>query len=391
MTTHAKLAPSSASRWIACTPSAHLEAQFPDKAGAAAAEGTLAHKLGEAKIRLAAKQISKAQYSKIVKEVEADALFTPDMHDYAEDYATFVLERFAEAKAHTPDAKLFVETRLDMTDYVPEGFGTGDVCIVADTVADFIDLKYGKGVEVSAVNNKQMMLYALGLLKEFSFMYNIETVRMTIYQPRIDNVSTWEIYTTELLHWAETELKPKAALAFNGEGDFTPGSHCQFCRVRATCRAHAEQQLEVLQYDFKAAALLNDDEVVDVLKRASALTSWLKEIGDHALDQAVNNGKKWPGMKLVEGRSNRMYKDAEAVSAKLLQAGFAEEIIYEPRTILGITAMEKAIGKKPFAEFLDGLVIKPAGKPTLVSADDKRPELNGVDKIQADFAEPIEA
>lgn len=387
---HAVLSPSGASRWLACTPSARLESEFPDKAGEAAKEGTLAHSLGELLIRHKAKMISKAAYSKGLKEIQADQRYDNAMMGYAEDYAVFVMERFAEAQARNSDAKLFVETRLDMSEYVPEGFGTGDTCIVADRIADFIDLKYGKGVEVSAVENKQMMLYALGLLKEFDFLFDIETIRMTIYQPRIDNISEWSISVAELRQWAEYELKPKAALAFKGEGEFTVGKHCQFCRVRATCRAHAEEQLKITVYDFKAPLLLEDDEVVDVLNRAKDLESWLKEVKDHALMQAVNHGKKWPGMKLVEGKSNRTYSDQAEVAKKLLGAGFAEELIYKPKELCGITEMEKLLTKKVFATTLEGLVFKPAGKPTLVPADDKRPELNSVEKIAEDFSEAID-
>lgn len=387
---HAVLSPSGASRWLACTPSARLESEFPDKAGEAAKEGTLAHSLGELLIRYKAKMISKAAYGKGLKEIQADQWYDKAMMGYAEDYSVFVMERFAEAQARNSDAKLFVETKLDMSEYVPEGFGTGDICIVADHTADFIDLKYGKGVEVSAVENKQMMLYALGLLREFDFLFDIETIRMTIYQPRIDNISEWSISVAELRQWAEYELKPKAALAFKGEGEFTVGKHCQFCRVRATCRAHAEEQLKITVYDFKAPLLLEDDEVVDVLKRAKDLEIWLKEVKDHALMQAVNHGKKWPDMKLVEGKSNRAYSDQAEVAKKLLGAGFAEELIYKPKELCGITEMEKLLTKKVFAATLEGLVFKPTGKPTLVAADDKRPELNSVEKIAEDFSEAID-
>jgi len=382
---HAILSPSGASRWLACTPSARLEAALPDKAGQAAAEGTLAHALGEALIRIKTGIDSKVVHNKTLKRIKSDALYDNSMLDYCEDYSSYVIETFNAAKVRTKDAVIMVETKLDLTKYVPEGFGTGDVIIVADHIMDFIDLKYGKGVQVSAVDNKQLMLYALGALEMFDYLYDIHTIRMHIYQPRMDNISVYEMHVAELMLWGQRELKPKAKLAFAGEGEFCVGKHCQFCRARPSCKAHADEQLKVLQYDFRAPTFLEDAEVADIISRAPDLLSWLTEIKDYALDQAVNHNKKWPGYKLVEGRSNRKYSDEETVATKLIMAGIEEEKIYEPKKLLGITAMEKSITKKVFAEELEGLILKPDGKPTLVPADDKRPELNSAEKVTQDF------
>jgi hypothetical protein len=385
MAAHAILSPSGASRWLACTPSARLEQQFPDSAGAAAKEGTLAHALGELIIRHKLGLINEVIYDQAILEIEASDLFDSSMMEHAENYGVFVLERYSDAQAHTSDALIYLEQRLNLTDYVPEGFGTGDVVIIADSVLDLIDLKYGKGVPVSAEENKQMMLYALGALREFDYMYDIDRVRMTIYQPRIDNFSSWEIPVTTLREWAETELKPRAALAFDGLGEYAPGSHCRFCRAKAVCKAHAEMHLGIAQYDFKNADLLTDDEVSDILSRADAFKNWITAVEDHALTEAVNNGKHWPGYKLVEGRSNRKYQDETIVASKLLEAGFKEEVIYK-KEILGITAMEKAIGKKVFAAHLSDMIIKPAGKPTLAPLSDKRPEYNSCESAVNDFS-----
>lgn len=384
MSNHAILSPSGASRWLACTPSARLEESFPDRAGAEATEGTLAHALGELLIRHQIKGINKKAFDKALKEIQANPQYDNSMQDHAENYAAFVMERFSEAKSHTKDAILFLEQRLDLTEFVPDGFGTGDTVIIADGVLDIIDLKYGKGVPVFAENNKQMMLYGLGALRAFDFMYAIDTVRMTIYQPRLDSVSTWEISVADLTDWAENELKPKAALAFEGEGDYIPGSHCQFCKAKAVCKAHAEMHLEAAKYEFKDSVLLNDEEVVDILTRADAFKKWLSAVEDHALHEAITNGKKWPGYKLVEGRSNRVYSDETLVANRLTSLGFEEDKIYTKK-LLGITAMEKEITKKVFAEKLNDLIIKPDGKPTLVPASDKRPELNNIDAAIADF------
>lgn len=389
MSAHAILSPSGASRWLACTPSARLEQQFSDKAGTAAAEGTLAHSLGELIIRYKTKQIIKTAYEKKLAEIKADKLYEPAMFDYAEDYAVYVLEQLSTAQAHTKDALLFIEEKIDLTDYIPEGFGTGDAAVIADGVLDFTDLKYGKGVPVSAVDNKQMMLYGLGMLKKFDFLYDIHTVRMTIYQPRLDSISTFEISATDLKHWAETELKPKAELAFKGEGEFAPGVNCRFCKAAGSCKANAEFNLQLAKHDFADPKLLTDEEVSAILDRSDLFTKWLAAVEDNALFEAVTNGKKWPNYKLVEGRSNRIYTDETAVAETLKAKGLAEDKIYTKK-LVGITAMEKELTKPVFNDLLGSLVIKPAGKAALVPATDKRPELNSVDAAVAEFAEHMD-
>lgn len=385
MSGHAILGPSSASRWMACTPSARLEMQYPDSSGIAAQEGTLAHELGETLIKYHHKLITKAEYSKIIKRIEADSMYNPDMQGHAEDYASFVAERFAEARNITKDAVLQVEAKLNLTDYVPEGFGTGDAVIIADGVMDIIDLKYGKGVMVFCDNNKQMTLYSLGALREFDFMYEIHTVRMTIYQPRLDNISSFDMSVSDLRKWATDELMPKAALAFEGIGEFVPGTHCQFCRAKVQCKALAEENMKIAKYDFAEAVLLTDAEISDILVRAKAFVNWIGSIEDFALTEAIERGKKWDGFKLVEGRSNRCYSDQDAVAQTLVKNGYPEDVIYS-KSLLGITAMEKAITKKNFSALLDRLIVKPQGKPTLVPASDKRTEWNSVESAISDFS-----
>lgn len=381
---HALLSPSSASRWLACTPSAKLESTFKDVTSEVAKEGTLAHKLGELLLQQYTGNIIKAVFKKRIAEIEADPLYNESMYDHADAYATFVMERFNEAKAHTSDALLFLEKRLDLTRYVQEGFGTGDAGIIADGVLDIIDLKYGKGVLVDAKDNKQMMLYALGWLEDFDHLYDVHTVRMTIYQPRIDNYSSAEIAVEELRTWAETELRPLAALAYKGEGEFKAGEHCRFCKVKATCKANADYNLQLAKYDFKAPELLTDEEIVDILARADLFSSWLKAIDEYTLSEAVNNNKKWPGHKLVEGRSVRQYSDESEVAHKLVVHGMKTDDIYTKK-LLGITAMEKLIGKKDFNTWLSDLIVKPPGKPTLVPASDKRPEYHSNESAVKEF------
>lgn len=387
MSSHALLSPSGASRWLACTPSARLEQQFPDNAGDAAREGTLAHSLGELFINWQLNRISKKDFSKAYDTLMESPFYDNSMKEYVDNYMSFVLETFAAAQAHTVDAQMFLEQKLDLTAYVPEGFGTGDVVIIADGYLDLIDLKFGKGVPVSSENNKQMMLYALGAVEKFGDLYDIQTVTMTIYQPRIDNISSWSIPLIELLGWAEAELKPRAALAFTGDGDYAPGPQCRFCRAKAVCRANADYNLDVLKYDFKAPDLLEDAEIADVLGKVDSITKWVAAIEAHALNEAVNKGKKWPGYKLVEGRSNRQLTDPAAVAKKLIAYEWSEAVIYEPKKLLGITALEKLLTKKVFENTLGGFVVKPPGKPALVPASDKRTEYSSAANAVHDFAD----
>ncbi|MEG1543821.1 MAG: DUF2800 domain-containing protein [Tannerellaceae bacterium] len=367
------LSPSAASRWLECTPSPRFEERFPDNAGEAAAEGTLAHEIGEAFITTP----ELALHTDVLyndPRYSDNKFLCEDLLEHSCNYAAFVLERFEDARRHTPDAILKVEQRIDLTAYAPECFGTGDAVIIADGVLEIIDYKYGKGVRVSAEHNKQMMMYGLGSLYDVSDFYDIDTVRMTIYQPRLDNISSFEIGAEELQEWGEKVLKPTAEKAFAGKGDFKAGNHCKFCRGRNQCKALADYNLELAKYEFQESCTLTQDDIADILNRADMFKSWLSGIEDYALQQALS-GVRYPGHKLVEGRSVRMYKDQDAVAKRLVESGVPEALIYE-RKLLGITAMEKTITKKKFGEVLSDLVIKPAGKPTLVPASDKRAEYN---------------
>ncbi len=389
---HAILSPSAASRWLNCTPSARLEQNFPDRGSQAAAEGTLAHSYGELiiseKLGWPADVLPKVrqqQFKKALDKIKAHELYHPEMDDHCENYAVFVMERYAEAQSRSSDAMIFLEQKLDLTLWVPEGFGTSDCVIIADGVMEIIDLKYGKGVPVDARENRQMMLYGLGAFEKFGFLYDIRTVRMTIHQPRIDNYSSYELDVAELLAWSEMELIPKARLAWEGEGDFLPGKHCQFCKAKATCRALADYNLELARHEFKKPDLLGDEDIVEVLERASMFKNWINAVEEHALEEAVKNGKKWPGYKVVEGHSNRKYTDESQIMNILQHNGFAFDKITEPVSLLSISKLEKVIGKDSLG-LINAYVIKPPGKPTLVPATDKRPEMNTAEAAAADFA-----
>ncbi|WP_097033500.1 DUF2800 domain-containing protein [Clostridium tertium] len=374
MSKHAILSASGAHRWMNCTPSARLELEFDDNSGEAAAEGTAAHALSEHKLRKALKMRSK----KPVSPYDSD-----EMDNYTDGYVEFVLEVIEQAKKICSDPLILIEQRLDFSKYVPDGFGTGDCVIIADGTLHIIDFKYGQGVLVSAEDNPQMKLYALGALDLFDGIYDIEMVSMTIYQPRRENVSTSTVSKESLYQWAEEVLKPKAELAFAGDGNYCPGEWCQFCRAAVKCRARAEAKMKLATFEFALPPLLSDEEIAGILSSIGDLTSWANEIIAYATDAAVNHGKKWPGFKVVEGRSNRKYKDEEAVAEAAKNAGYRD--IYK-QSLITITEMEKLMGKTKFNEVLGGLVIKPPGKPTLVPVSDKRPEMN-TSSAKNDFME----
>lgn len=361
---HAVLSASSAHRWMHCNPSARLEQEFADRETEAAAEGTAAHALCEHKLRRALKMQSKRPVSKYDND---------EMEAHTDGYRDFVLEQLAEAKQLCSDPVILIEQRLDFSNYVPDGFGTGDCLIVADKLLHIIDFKYGLGLEVEAEENPQMLLYALGALRLFEHLYDIDTVAMTIYQPRRENVSTWTVPVTDLMEWAETELKPKAERAFRGEGDYSPGEWCTFCRAAVKCRARAEQKLQLAKFEFKLPPVLTDEEIEDILNRIDDLLSWANAIRAYAQDAAVKHGKVWRGYKVVEARTKRRFTDEAAVAEAAKAAGFTD--IYK-RTLITLTEMERLMGKKKFAEILGDFVEKPIGQPVLAPVADRRPAIN---------------
>lgn len=368
---HAVLSASSSHRWLNCPPSAQLERTYENKTTTAAEEGTAAHALCEYKLR---KALGNAPEKRPVSEYDSQ-----EMEDFTNDYVSYVMEQLNIAKQTCPDTLVMIEQRLDFSQYVPDGFGTGDCLIIADDTLHIIDFKYGLGVLVEAEDNPQMMLYALGALSVYDTIYDIKNVSMTIFQPRRENISTWTITVEELLDWAESELKPKAELAAKGEGEFCAGEWCTFCRAKVKCRARAEACLKLAQYDFRLPPELDDTEIEVILESLDRLTSWANDIKEYALNAALQ-GRQWEKFKLVEGRSVRKYTDEEKVAEAVKSAGYDP---YE-RKVLGITAMTKLLGKSKFEEVLNGLIHKPQGKPTLVPLSDKRPPMN---TAQTDFKE----
>jgi hypothetical protein len=324
--------------------------------------------------------------------------FGIEMKEYIDTYVSYVMERYNEARAKTPDAVILLEQKVDLREFVPDGFGTRDVAIVADKKLLMIDLKYGKGVRVSAEENKQLMIYALGTIREFELLYDIEEIEMVIHQPRLDAISSYTISVDELLTWGDEFVKPKAALAFAGEGAYVAGDHCKFCKARNECRALADYMLDAVVADFaddvKAdeyapSNLLTPEEVTKVLQRADAIKSWLKGVEEFALATALDGSREWPGFKLVEGRSNRKITDHTKAVEALSGVGFSEAVLYKPKEMVSITELEKVVGKKQLTEVLGSLIVKPEGAPTLVPQSDKRAPLAPKATAADDFADDI--
>ena len=361
-TKHALLSASSAYRWMACPPSAKLASSYKDEGRAYAAEGTDAHSLCEYKLKTALGR-------KADDPTEDLTYFNEEMDEAVDSYAAYVLEQLEATKETTADPVLLIEQQVDFSRWVPQGFGTADCVIVADKVLTVIEF-YGQGVLVEAENNPQMMCYALGALSMMDALYDIDEVIMNIFQPRRDNISSYNLSVKALYDWAETELKPKANLAFEGKGDYAAGDWCRFCKAKVDCRARAETNLALAKFDFEMPPTLSDADIEAILPMLDDLTIWAAGLKDYALSRALS-GKVWHRFKLVEGRSNRRYINEESVAQVVIEAGFDP---YEKK-LLGITAMQKLLSKKRFEELLGALIEKPQGKPALVPESDKRPAM----------------
>lgn len=384
MSAHAIVSASGAYRWLKCPPSARLELEFPESRSTYAEEGSAAHALAEAKLR-AYLSDDPADFAAADERTRTSS---PEMIGAVEDYCDLCIEKINAARAATPDAKILLEQRLDFSEWVPDGFGTGDLVIVSDGLLEIVDYKHGKGVSVSALNNPQMRLYALGAISNYGQLYGFESVSATIVQPRLDSVSTETLEVQALLAWGE-KIRPIARQAYQGEGRYASGSHCQFCRAKVKCRVRTEENLEMTKLDFRKADLLGDDELAGVLQVAGRLQAWAVDLQKYALAQAMENGKQWPGYKLIVGKGKRTYSDADKVVERLIGAGYPEAILYE-RSLLCITKMEKAVGKKKFGELLEGLIFTPPGKPALVPENHKGPAQGWHEQTAKDFEEEIE-
>lgn len=367
--THALLSPSSSYRWLHCAAAPRLEAMVEDKGSDFAREGSLAHAMGARALKRSLSQSHKEE------DVEIEELFcdyhTGEMDEYVDNYVAIVLERYADARNTTRDARLLVEAHLDFSSYVVDGFGTSDALIISDGAMEVIDLKYGKGVRVKADGNTQMMIYALGALLSYGFDYNIERVRMTIVQPRLGNLSSAEMSTADLLAWAENTLRPAAEAAYRGNGPQVPGKWCRFCKVKRMCRA-LSSSCTSLAGKYRDLRLLDAADLAsEVLPHLSVIKNWVAGAEAYALELALA-GTEVPGYKVVEGRSFRRITDPDGAYLSLLNCGYTKDDILKPTELRTITDLEKLCGRKHFADICGRYITKPAGKPTLVPVGDKR-------------------
>ena len=382
MADHARLSPSASHRWINCPGSVHLAEQCPPQGGSTyTAEGTEAHALAELKLRKFNEEGTGDFFDKQLEKARSEfKYYCGEMDEATDFYFDIVTEKLIEGG---PDAELMIEQRFSLDKWVPDSFGSADAVIIAGRTIEVCDLKYGKGVKVDAVGNPQLRLYGLGAAELFGDLYDFDTVRVTIIQPRLDHVSTEEISLEDLKDWAENWVAPAAKLAMSNTDEVHCGDWCQFCPAKAICRERAEANLELARHDFKEPALLTDEEIGEVLRQADELQKWAADISSYALEQALA-GKQYDGWKLVEGRSIRKYADEIKVADTLKAAGYDEALLYE-RKLNGITNMEKLVGKKKLTELLGDLLVKPAGKPVLVPESDKRDAINTTEAAKADF------
>lgn len=380
------LSPSKAKQWLACPPSARLSAKFSERFGEQsseyAAEGTKAHAVAELKLRLELGEINKFNYEaqrKALGEIPAD------MDRYTDTYMDTVLERYYACKKVCPDARLFVEQRLDMSEWIPGCFGTADACVVSDTILEVLDLKYGKGVPVDAVENPQARCYGLGAVHEFGDLYSFTHVRNTIVQPRLDSITEEVLTREQLLAWGAF-VKPIAELAYKGEGGFSPGENCRFCAAKAVCKARAYQSFDLLAACLDTPDVLPDEAIPGILRVADTCEQWLKDVKAYALNQALL-GQEWPGYKLVKGkRPSRAFRNDEEAEEQLIRAGYTPEQ-YQVTRMKTVAEIEKLMGKRAFDALMGGLVIQGEGNLTLVPETDKRVEFESADVAFADMIE----
>lgn len=386
MIDHAILSASGAHRWSVCTPSARLEEKFPKKSSEYAEEGTAAHALAELVARYYLGELPEMDYENRRDERAKGTYYNAEMQECANDYGRLVLETFKAAQERSEDAFVELEARVDFSKYVKDGFGTGDCIIVADKMLEIIDFKYGKGVRVEAAGNPQMKLYAIGALLKYNTLFDIDTVRMTIFQPRLPGEqSSDEITVDELTEWAEKFIKPRAKLAYKGEGEFAPSEEtCKFCRAKEQCKARAEYNLKLFD-EAPDALLITPGEAGHILEKAKDIRAWLEDL-EKLVSTTLLNGTPVTGWKLVEGRSNRRFTDELKVAEAMKAAGYDEALLYK-RELITLTQMEKDFGKKAVAEVLGSLIEKPRGKPTLAPASDKKPEYKFDEQIVKAFDE----
>lgn len=379
---HALLGPSSASRWMACPPSARLTENMEDIGSEYAKEGSLAHAIAELKLKkkIVEPGMSTKKFNSEMKKLKEQEFYQEEMQGFTDEYIDFINEQLCNCVS-TPF--ISIEQKVDFSEYIPEGYGTADCIILSGNNLHVIDFKYGKGVPVYAEENKQMLLYALGAYLGYKCLYDIKQIKMSIVQPRIANFSSWECDINYLLDFAE-EARIRANMAYNGEGELNSGMHCQFCKISATCKKRVEDNLELERYNFKEAVELSSDEIGEILKRADNLVQWVKKLKDYVLAQSLA-GNEISGWKAVNGRGTRVFKDTEEAISVLVNNGIEEAILKET-TYKSLSQIEKAIGKKDFNSLVGHLIEIKLGAPTLVEESDKRQAITNRIKAEDEFS-----
>lgn len=372
---HALLSASSSHKWLECPPSARLEEQFPNKTSEYMEEGTLAHEIAEFKVRsYFLEAISKTAYTRKLNKLKKSEFFNEEMLRHTDTYLEYIKEEAMETNTRPFIA---VEQKIDYSKYVPEGFGTADCVLISSNTLQIIDFKYGKGVKVDAEDNPQLKLYALAALEQFGMFYDIKDIKLSIVQPRIDNISEYILLKSELVDWGNNVVIPQAQKAFMGLGEFKQGEHCRFCRAKGACEFRAKENMKVVEKIYKiedkavtGSFCLSNEEIGEMLTKTEGVEDWIKDLKDYALSLLLI-GKNIPGYKAVEGKSNRKIADLDKAFEILKASGVDEALLYE-RKPLTLTQLEKAIGKKEIAKTIGDFIEKPKGAPTLAKETDKR-------------------
>ena len=381
---HSELGPSASHRWLNCPPSVLACRNEIDPPSEFAAEGTVAHSLAEYMLTC----YFRAPQGPTPKEILESKYYSRDMWGYVEGYTNWVIEEYNVMAAEDKHTFIDLESSVVYDDWVPGGFGTSDVVIYNSKTLHVIDLKYGQGVPVDAHDNPQLKLYALGVWQTMGILFDtIETVRMSINQPRLHAESTFEMPLKDLIEWADTYVRPRAMLASKGEGDYKSGEHCRWCLIKAKCRERYEANMEMAKYDFANPNTLTNDELGAVLEQVKHMAVWAKDVETYVFEQA-KKGETFPGWKLVAGRSNRYITDKEKAQTILENHGYkSDKIMTDPKPeLLSLTALETSVGKKEFNDLLGPLIDKSEGKPTLVDESDKREAINSVQSAVDDFS-----
>lgn len=365
---HAVLSASSSHKWLICTPSARLEEKFPNKTSEYMAEGTLAHEIAEFKVRAYfLDPMPKTTYTRRLNKFKKEENFENEMLAHTDTYLEFIK---GEAMQTNTKPFIAVEQRVDFSKYVPDGFGTADCILISGDTLQVIDFKYGKGVKVEAQDNPQMKLYALGVLAQYGIFYNIKYIKMSIVQPRIDNISSYEIPVEPLLEWGEKIVVPQAQKAFMGLGDYVQGEHCRFCRAKGACEFRAKENMKVIEEIQEQTGVLSNSDIGEMLTKTDGIEQWIKDLRGYALE-TILKGEDIPGWKAVEGKSNRKITDVDKAFEILEANGFDQAILYERKPIT-LTELEKVVGKTKLTETIGSFIEKPKGAPTLAKESDKR-------------------